>query len=46
MTIELISKEEKQEVELRHRYEGDGRVRDSNARTNRNRIWGYYLPLF
>lgn len=28
MTIEFISKEEKQELELRHRYEGDGRVRD------------------
>ena len=28
MNIEFISKEEKQELELRHRYEGDGRVRD------------------
>lgn len=28
MTIEFISKEEKQDLELRHRYEGDGRVRD------------------
>jgi transposase len=28
MNIKSISKEEKQELELRHRYEGDGRVRD------------------
>jgi transposase len=28
MNIEAISKEEKHELELRHRHEGDGRVRD------------------
>ena len=28
MNIDVISKEEKHELELRHRYEGDGRVRD------------------
>ena len=28
MNIKSISQEEKQELELRHRYEGDGRVRD------------------